>query len=88
MLVGVKLIKTGLKVSVVVGLLVGCIIAAACGYFSNSSINAILVASLVWVKTFPLFVYPALILPLFAAYLILIMKAIGDNTVTCEVSRR
>lgn len=73
--------------SVVGGLLVGCIVAAACGYFDRSSINQAPVASFIWVHTFPLTVYGPLILPLLAVYLILMMEAIGDITATCDVSR-
>jgi uracil-xanthine permease len=74
-------------VSVILGLLVGCIIAAACGYFDRSGIDAAPVASFIWVHTFPLSVYGPLILPLLAVYLILMMEAIGDITATCDVSR-
>jgi NCS2 family nucleobase:cation symporter-2 len=74
-------------VSVVCGLLVGCIIAAACGYFSHSGIDAAPAASFIWVHTFPLSIYAPLILPLLAVYLILMMEAIGDITATCDVSR-
>jgi uracil-xanthine permease len=74
-------------VSVVCGLLTGCIIAAACGYFDKSGIDAAPVASFVWVHTFPLSVYGPLILPILAVYLILMMEAIGDITATCDVSR-
>jgi NCS2 family nucleobase:cation symporter-2 len=75
------------SLSVVIGLLVGCIIAAACGYFSSSSIDQAPVASFVWVHTFHLSVYGPLILPILAVYLILMMEAIGDITATCDVSR-
>lgn len=75
------------SLSVVLGLLVGCIIAAATGYFDSSSIDASPAASFVWVHTFPLSVYGPLILPMLAVYLILMMEAIGDITATCDVSR-
>lgn len=75
------------SLSVVLGLLVGCIIAAATGYFDKSSIDAAPVASFIWVHTFPLSVYGPLILPMLAVYLILMMEAIGDITATCDVSR-
>ncbi|UKZ64926.1 uncharacterized protein TrAtP1_006131 [Trichoderma atroviride] len=39
--------------SVIIGLLVGCIIAAACGYFDRSGIDSAPVASFIWVHTFP-----------------------------------
>ena len=75
------------SVSVIVGLLVGCIIAAACGYFDPSGISEAPVASFIWVHTFRLTVYGPLILPLMAIYLICMMEAIGDITATCDVSR-
>lgn len=73
--------------AVVVGLLVGCIIAAACGYFSRTSIDAAPVASFVWVHTFKLTVYGPIVLPLLAVYIICACEAIGDITATCDVSR-
>ena len=73
--------------AVVVGLLVGCIIAGATGYFSSSGISAAPAASFIWVKTFPLTVYAPIILPLLAVYIVLMMEAIGDISATCDVSR-
>lgn len=73
--------------SVVVGLLVGCIIAAACGYFDRSGIDAAPVASFIWVHTFPLTVYGPLVLPVLAVFIICACEAIGDITATCDVSR-
>ncbi|CAL8580720.1 hypothetical protein XPA_006440 [Xanthoria parietina] len=73
--------------AVVVGLLVGCIIAGATGYFSDAGIKTAPVASFIWVKTFPLSIYGPIVLPLLAVYIVLMMEAIGDITATCEVSR-
>ena len=73
--------------AVVVGLLVGCIIAGATGYFSSSGISAAPAASFIWVKTFPLTIYAPIILPLLAVYIVLMMEAIGDISATCDVSR-
>jgi NCS2 family nucleobase:cation symporter-2 len=73
--------------AVVVGLLVGSVVAAACNYFENSGITAAPVASFAWVHTFPLTIYPPLILPLLALYLVIMMESIGDITATCDVSR-
>lgn len=73
--------------SVVAGLLVGCIIAAACGYFSRSGIDSAPVASFIWVHTFKLTVYGPIVLPLLAVYIICACEAIGDITATCDVSR-
>ncbi|TIC91277.1 Uric acid-xanthine permease [Colletotrichum higginsianum] len=73
--------------SVVIGLLVGCIIAAACGYFDRSGIDSAPAVSFVWVHTFKLTLYGPLILPLLAVYIICATEAIGDITATCDVSR-
>lgn len=73
--------------SVVIGLLVGCIIAAACGYFDRSGIDSAPVASFIWVHTFPLTVYGPLVLPIMAVFIICATEAIGDITATCDVSR-
>lgn len=73
--------------AVVIGLLIGCIVAAACGYFDRSGIDAAPVASFVWVHTFKLSVYGPIVLPLLAVYIVLAMEAIGDITATCDVSR-
>ncbi|KAL3462014.1 permease family-domain-containing protein [Aspergillus heterothallicus] len=73
--------------SVVVGLLMGCIVAAACGYFSRDNIDAAPVASFIWVKTFPLTVYGPMVLPIIAVFIICACECIGDVTATCDVSR-
>lgn len=74
--------------SVVIGLLTGCIIAAATGYFSSSGIDAAPAGSFIWVHTFPLSVYGPLVLPVLAVYIIVATEAIGDITATCDVSRQ
>lgn len=58
---------------VVIGLLVGCIVAAACGYFSPSGVDAAPVGSFIWVHTFKLSVYGPLVLPFLAVYIVLAM---------------
>ncbi|KAI5857419.1 Xanthine/uracil permease [Durotheca rogersii] len=73
--------------SVIMGLLVGCIIAAATGYFDRSGIDAAPVASFVWVRTFKLTVYGPLVLPVLAVFIICACEAVGDITATCDVSR-
>ena len=73
--------------SIVLGLLVGCIIAGATGYYLSAGINAATVASFLWMKIFPLSVYGLRVLPLLAVYIVLMMEAIGDITATCDVSR-
>ncbi|KAI1770302.1 Xanthine/uracil permease [Hypoxylon cercidicola] len=73
--------------SVIIGLLVGCIIAAATGYFDRSGIDAAPAASFIWVHTFKLTVYGPLVLPVLAVFIICACEAIGDITATCDVSR-
>lgn len=73
--------------SVVIGLLVGCIIAAACGYFDRSTIDAAPVASFIWVHTFKLQIYAPLVLPMLSVFIICACEAIGDVTASCDVSR-
>ena len=73
--------------AVIVGLLVGCIVAAACGYFSRTSIDAAPAATFLWVHTFPLSVYGPAVLPMLVVYIVLAQECIGDVTATCDVSR-
>ncbi|GME66902.1 unnamed protein product [[Candida] boidinii] len=73
--------------AVICGLLVGCIVAAACNYFDHSGIDIAPAATFVWVKTFKLSVYGPAVLPMLAVYIILMMEATGDITATSDVSR-
>lgn len=73
--------------AVVIGLLVGCIIAGATGYFDRKTIDSSPAVSFIWVHTFKLSVYGPIVLPLLAVYMVLAMEAIGDITATCDVSR-
>jgi len=73
--------------AVIVGLLVGCIVAAACNYFDGSGISEAPAATFIWVHTFKLTVYGPAVLPMLATYIVLMMEAIGDITATCDVSR-
>jgi len=63
--------------SVIIGLLVGCIIAAATGYFDKSGIEAAPAASFVWVRTFKLSVYGPLVLPIIALFIIVACEAVS-----------
>jgi uric acid-xanthine permease len=63
--------------AVVVGLLVGCIVAGATGYFDRIGIDRAPAVSFIWVKTFPLTLYGPLVLPFLAVYVVLMMEAIG-----------
>ena len=71
----------------IVGLLIGCIVAAACGYFSKTNIDSAPAATFIWVHTFKLRVYGPAVLPFLAVYIVLMMEAIGDITATSDVSR-
>jgi uracil-xanthine permease len=73
--------------SVVFGLLVGCIVGAATGYFDRSGIDSAPAASFIWVHTFKLSVYGPMVLPMLAVFIICACEAIGDVTATCDVSR-
>ncbi|QPG74804.1 hypothetical protein FOA43_002140 [Brettanomyces nanus] len=73
--------------AVICGLLVGCIVAAACGYFSDDGIKAAPAATFLWVHTFKLRLYGPMVLPFLACYVVLMMEAIGDITATSDVSR-
>ncbi|CAH6722227.1 putative purine permease [[Candida] jaroonii] len=73
--------------AVIVGLLVGCIVGSATGYFTHENIDAAPAATFIWVHTFKLKVYGPIVLPFLAAYIVLMMEAIGDITATSDVSR-
>ncbi|CDO92962.1 unnamed protein product [Kluyveromyces dobzhanskii CBS 2104] len=73
--------------AVILGLLVGCIVAAACGYFNKSSIDSAPVGTFIWVHTFKLSIYGPAVLPMLVLYIVLATEAMGDVTATCEVSR-
>ncbi|KAJ1299945.1 hypothetical protein OPQ81_002613 [Rhizoctonia solani] len=73
--------------SIIVGLLVGCIVAGAAGYMDSSAIDRAPAITFLWVKTFKIRVYPPAILPMLAVYVSLAMEAIGDITASAEVSR-
>lgn len=73
--------------AVILGLLVGCIVAAACGYFTSAGIKSAPAVTFLWVHTFKLKIYAPAILPFLAVYIVLMMEAIGDITATSDVSR-
>ncbi|KDQ12408.1 hypothetical protein BOTBODRAFT_415204 [Botryobasidium botryosum FD-172 SS1] len=72
--------------SIIVGLVVGCIVAGAAGYIDGSSIKTAPGITFLWVHTFKIRVYPPAILPMLAVYISLAMEAIGDITASAEVS--
>lgn len=74
--------------AVIVGLIVGSIVAAGVGYFDSSSIDLAPGITFTWVKTFRLSVYGPAVLPMLSVYITCAMEAIGDITATCEVSKQ
>ncbi|KAI5450039.1 hypothetical protein NCC49_003801 [Naganishia albida] len=73
--------------SIILGLLVGCIVAGSTGYMSDSQIKSAPAITFLWVKRFPLKLYAPSILPAMAVYIALALEAIGDITASSEVSR-
>lgn len=73
--------------AVICGLLIGCIVAAACNYFDRSGIDVAPAATFFWVHTFTPGVYGPAFLPFLAMFLVLMMEAIGDIAATSDVSR-
>ncbi|KAG0366980.1 permease family-domain-containing protein [Gamsiella multidivaricata] len=75
---------------VVIGLVVGLIVAAATGYADVSTLDSAPTVTFLWVKnfsTFPLSIYAPAIIPLLVTYILTMVEAIGDVTASCEVSR-
>ncbi|EST06880.1 Xanthine/uracil/vitamin C permease [Kalmanozyma brasiliensis GHG001] len=73
--------------SVFVGLVVGMIVAAATGYFNSATIAKAPTGSFLWTKTYPLSIKPELILPLLAAYIVIVAETVGNVTASCDASR-
>ncbi|KIL60951.1 hypothetical protein M378DRAFT_167457 [Amanita muscaria Koide BX008] len=76
------------NISIIIGLLVGCIVAGAAGYIDSSTIKTAPAITFLWVHRFKIGVYPPAILPMLAVYISLAMEAIGDITASAEVSRQ
>ncbi|KAF9427356.1 hypothetical protein BGZ76_002370 [Entomortierella beljakovae] len=75
---------------VVIGLVIGLVVAAATGYTDGSTLDDAPVITFLWVKnfsTFPLSIYAPAIIPLLVTYVLTMVEAIGDVTASCEVSR-
>lgn len=73
--------------SIIIGLVVGMIVAGATGYVDSSSINRAPAITFLWVKRFKLGVYGPAVLPSLAVYVVLAMEAIGDITASADLSR-
>lgn len=76
------------NISIIIGLLVGCIVAGATGYIDSSTIDSSPAITFIWARRFKLGVYPPAILPMLAVYVSLAMEAIGDITASAEVSQQ
>ncbi|KAK4049828.1 hypothetical protein OIV83_003884 [Microbotryomycetes sp. JL201] len=74
--------------SIVLGLLVGCVVAAPLGYTSAATIKSAPAITFLWVDTYPLRVYGPAILPMICVYVVLAMEAAGDISASSEVSRQ
>ncbi|KAG0292703.1 hypothetical protein BGZ98_002483 [Dissophora globulifera] len=75
---------------VVIGLIVGLIVAAATGYTDRQTLDDAPVITFLWVKnftTFPLSIYGPAVIPLLVTYVLTMVEAIGDVTASCDVSR-
>lgn len=71
----------------ILGLIVGCIIAAATKYFSHESIDEAPNGQFLWTTTFRLTVYGPLVLPCIALVLILAAESVGDIAATAQLSK-
>ncbi|KAG2213024.1 permease family-domain-containing protein [Mucor mucedo] len=71
---------------IVIGLILGLIVAAACGYVDHSAIDTAPAITFVWTRTFPIQVYGPAIIPFLIVYLDNMLESIGDITASCDVS--
>ncbi|KAI1312624.1 hypothetical protein EDD11_002933 [Mortierella claussenii] len=72
---------------VVIGLIVGMIVAVALGYTNSDSIDASPAVTFLWTTTYKLSIYPPAIIPLLITYTLAMVESIGDITASCEVSQ-
>lgn len=74
------------NISVVIGLVLGCIIAASVGMFDRSGIDVAPIGTFLWVKHFKWSVYGPGIIPFLFVQLDMIIECLGDLTAACDVS--
>ncbi|KAF7727384.1 hypothetical protein EC973_007548 [Apophysomyces ossiformis] len=74
------------NVSVILGLCVGCIVAASSGMFDASGIQAAPVGTFLWVHTFKLSIYGPAIIPFLFVQLDMGIECLGDLTAACDLS--
>ncbi|CAK5272465.1 unnamed protein product [Mycena citricolor] len=75
------------NISIIVGLVLGCIVSGAAGYIDGSSIKTAPAITFLWVHTFKIGVYGPAVLPMLAVYISLAMEAMGDITASAEASK-
>ena len=73
--------------SVFLGLVTGMIIAACTGYFEGSVITNAPGGTFLWVQTFHLAIRGQLVLPMIAAWAVILAETIGNITASSDVSR-
>jgi NCS2 family nucleobase:cation symporter-2 len=73
--------------SVFIGLITGLVIAAATGYFNGSVISSAPAGTFLWLKTWPLHIRGQLVLPMIAAWAVIVAETIGNVTASADVSR-
>lgn len=56
------------NISIICGLVMGCIVSGATGYIDGSTIKSAPAITFLWVKTFKIGVYAPAILPMLAVY--------------------
>ena len=72
--------------SIILGLVIGMIVAGAAGYVDSSNIKTAPAITFLWVRRFKLSVYGPAVLPSIAVYVVLAMEAIGDITASADLS--
>ncbi|RCH96239.1 hypothetical protein CU097_014296 [Rhizopus azygosporus] len=74
------------NISVVIGLIIGCIIAASVGMFDGSGIISAPVGTFLWVKHFKWALHGPGVIPFLFVQLNMIIECLGDLTAACDVS--
>jgi uric acid-xanthine permease len=84
-------VKCPLLLQVVIGLIVGVVVAAFASiggdaFITGNNVAAAPAATFLWATTFPLGFYAPALLPLLVAYLVATVETMGDITATAEAS--
>ena len=74
--------------SIILGLIVGCIIAGATGHMSSAAIDTSPAITFLWVHTFRLSLFAPAIIPGICVFTVLAVEAAGDITASAEASRQ